>query len=285
MRTALLTIAALIAFAANSLLCRAALGVGAIDAATFTAVRLGAGALVLAALVRGRRAAARGWVAPVALFAYAATFSFAYLRLTTGTGALILFGCVQLTMIGWGLRAGERPRATDWLGLALATGGLVALLLPGLAAPDPIGAALMAAAGVAWGVYSLRGKGVVDPLAATARNFLWTLPLVAVLAAVGAPWAHASARGVALAAASGALASGVGYAVWYAALRGLTSTRAAIVQLAVPLLAAAAGVGLLDEAVSPRLAGAGAAILGGIALAIVTRARRPAPAAAPSRSA
>ena len=268
--------AALLGFAANSLLCRAALGGGSIDAASFTALRLASGAAVLALLARrapDRRAGS--WASAAALAGYAAAFSFAYLRLTAATGALILFAAVQATMLGWGIWRGERPRALEWLGFAIAAGGLVALTLPGLAAPDPLGGALMAAAGLSWGIYSLRGRGARDPLAVTADNFARTLPLAAVLALGALTLAgHATIRGAALAVASGALASGVGYSLWYAALPQLAATRAAIVQLSVPAVTAGAAVALLGEAMTPRFAVAATAILGGVALAVLARGRK-----------
>lgn len=276
-RTVLLTASALAAFAANSILCRLALGPHLADAAGFTAVRLVSGTLALSLilfLAGGRRPILRrDWLSPLALFAYAAPFSFAYLRLPAGTGALLLFGSVQVTMIAWGMRRGERPHPAEWVGLALAVGGLIALNAPGATAPDPWGALLMIAAGAAWGAYSLLGRGGTDPLAVTAGNFARTVPLVLVLALVSLPHLHATRDGLLLAAASGALASGVGYAVWYAALRGLRATRAAVVQLLVPVLAAMGGVLILDEAITVRLVAAGAVVLGGIALA-VTRSGR-----------
>jgi drug/metabolite transporter (DMT)-like permease len=277
----LLTGAALAGFAANSLLCRLALGSGSIDAATFTAVRLcsGAVALVLLAAAARRGSAWRtlgSWVSAVALFAYAIAFSLAYLRLSAGTGALLLFGAVQVTMIGAGLRRGERPPKLEWLGLVVAFGGLVVLTFPGQSAPDPIGAALMLAAGVAWGVYSLRGRGTVDPLSATAGHFVRTLPLAAAavaLMSVGQE-PHASSRGLLLAVASGSLASGIGYSLWYAALPSLTATSAAVLQLAVPVLAAVGGVLLLGETMTLRAWLSGAAILAGILIAILAAKRR-----------
>jgi drug/metabolite transporter (DMT)-like permease len=276
--TAALCGAALVGFAANSLLCRAALGDRSIDAASFTAIRLASGALVLAILARGRARGAGSWPSAAALFLYAAAFSFSYLRLTTATGALILFAAVQATMITGGIRRGERPRAPEWLGFALAAGGLVVLALPGLAAPDPLGAALMAAAGLGWGIYSLRGRGAARPLAATADNFLRTLAFAAPLAIAIALDGHASARGAALAAASGAIASGIGYSLWYAALPHLAATRAALLQLSVPVLAAAGAALVLGEPITARLAAAAAAIVGGIALAVLAKQhRRPAP--------
>lgn len=278
-RTAALTAAALVGFAANSVLCRLALRGAEIDAASYTALRLVSGAVVLAALAWPRSSASRTmprgrWGSALALFVYAAPFSFAYVRIHTGVGALVLFGCVQTTMLAWAIARGERPRPIVWLGLAIAAGGLVVIARPGGGAPDAVGAAMMASAGVAWGVYSLRGKGAGDPLAATAGNFVRTVPMAAVLVAVVAladgstDASHVSGRGALLATASGAIASGLGYTFWYAALRGLTATRAAVLQLLVPLLAAAAGVALLGEAISTRLVVAAAAITGGVALAI-----------------
>lgn len=274
-RTALLTALALLAFAGNSILCRMALGSHAISPAGFTAVRLGTGAAALWLLVALRSGGvpkhAGQWTSAAALFAYAAAFSFAYVSLGAGTGALILFGAVQLTMILAGLRAGERPAAAEWIGLGLAVSGLVVLAFPGLTSPAPAGAALMAAAGVAWGVYSLRGRGSAEALRNTAGNFLLTVPMAALLLAVAGGTAGWTARGALLAAISGALASGVGYAIWYTALPSLTATRAALVQLLVPVIAAAGGVALLGEAVPLRLPIAAALVLGGVALAVTSR--------------
>lgn len=276
-RTAALTTLALLAFAGNSILCRMALGSQAIPPAGFTAVRLGAGAAALWLLVALRTGGvpkhAGQWTSAAALFAYAAAFSFAYVSLGTGTGALILFGAVQLTMILAGLRAGERPVAAEWIGLGLAVSGLVVLVFPGLTAPAPAGAALMAAAGIAWGVYSLRGRGSAEALRNTAGNFLLTVPMAALLLAVAGGTGGWTVRGALLAATSGALASGVGYAIWYTALPSLTATRAALVQLLVPVIAAAGGVALLGEAVPLRLPVAAALVLGGVALAVTSRSR------------
>lgn len=273
-RTALLTVVALVAFAANSILCRLAFERTPIDAASFTAVRLLAGALALWLIVGLRRGArpTGGNRAAAALFVYAAAFSFAYVSLSTGTGALLLFGAVQLTMVLAGLRGGERLRGWQLAGLALALAGLAYLLAPGVSAPPPGAALLMLAAGVAWGVYSLHGRGVGDPLGATAGNFLRAAPLGIALAVVALPWLRIDAAGIVYAVASGALASGAGYAVWYAALRGLAASQAATVQLSVPVIAAVGGAVLLGEPLTPRLLLASLAILGGIAL--VLRGRR-----------
>ncbi|MDQ3299622.1 MAG: EamA family transporter [Myxococcota bacterium] len=271
-----LCVAALAGFAANSLLCRAALGAGSIDAASFTAIRSASGALVLLALAHREPVRRAGsWGSALALFAYAAAFSFAYLRLTTATGALILFATVQATMIGWGVARGERPRPFAWLGFAIAAGGLVVLTLPGLAAPDPIGGGLMAIAGASWAIYSLRGRAAVHPLAVTADNFARAVPMAAVLL-VAIPFAggHANVHGIVLAIGSGAIASGIGYSLWYAALPSLAATRAAIVQLAVPVVAAACGGLVLGEPITMRLAAATIAIIGGIAIVLVTKQHR-----------
>jgi drug/metabolite transporter (DMT)-like permease len=252
-----------------------------VDAATFTSIRVISGAVAL--LILGRIAAAPrnetsptgvgSWGSAAALFAYAAAFSFAYLRIGAGLGALLLFGAVQATMLVWALRGGERLRWPEWAGLVAAVAGLVALVRPGLSAPDPAGAALMILAGVAWGAYSLRGRGTSRPLAATASNFARALPLALALSLACLGSARISPRGALLAVASGALSSGVGYSLWYAALRDLTATQAAILQLSVPVLAAVGGVALLGETLTPRLAACGAIILGGVALAVVGRRR------------
>lgn len=273
-RLILLTLIAMIAFAANSILCRLALEHTGIDAASFTSIRLVSGALALWLIVvrRGATGSAGGsWPSALALFTYAAAFSFAYVSLPTGVGALLLFGAVQSTMILAGLHAGERLGNRQIAGLALALAGLVYLMLPGLSAPPLGGSVLMLAAGVAWGVYSLRGRATVDPLGATADNFLRAAPLGIGLAVATLPWMQVDAPGVGYAVLSGAMASGAGYAVWYAALRGLAATHAATVQLSVPVIVAAGGTVLLDEPVTLRLALASAAILGGIALVVLSR--------------
>ena len=270
-RTAVLTALAMLAFAGNSLLCRVALKNTSLDAASFTSIRLVSGALVLCLIVRLRRAGPAiggNWPSAAALFAYAAGFSFAYVRLSAATGALLLFGAVQATMIGHGMWAGERLRGLQLAGLVLTLGGLVGLLLPGLAAPPLPSALLMLGAGVAWGVYSLRGKGAGDPLAVTAGNFLRAAPMAVVLSLLLYPATSVDAAGLLYAVASGALASGIGYAIWYTALPGLRSTSAATVQLSVPVLAALGGIVFLGESASLRLLLASVAVLGGIALVI-----------------
>ncbi|MGE5625031.1 MAG: DMT family transporter [Bacillota bacterium] len=260
------------AFAANSLLCRLALRGGHIDPASATSVRLVAGALVLWLLtgLRGGGAVRSGtWISAAALFVYAAAFSFAYVSLGVGVGALLLFGAVQATMLAAGYRSGERPGFAQGAGLVLSLAGLVYLVRPGLAAPPLWPAALMLAAGVAWGFYSLRGRAAADPVRATAGNFLLAAPLALLFNLPFLPRLHADAAGVGYALASGVLASGLGYVIWYAALKGLTATRAAIVQLSVPVIAAFGGVLLLDESVTTRLVIASCTILGGVALAVI----------------
>ena len=273
-----LTSLAMLAFAGNSLLCRLALKHTSIDAASFTAIRLVSGAVMLLLIVKLRHKTAVGrgnWLSAFALFAYAAGFSFAYLSLPAATGALLLFGAVQATMISHGLWAGERLRSLQLLGLLLAFGGMVGLLLPGLAAPPLLGSVLMLGAGVAWGVYSLRGKGAGDPTGVTAGNFLRAASMAVVLSLVllSQPEMRASmdTAGFYYALASGALTSGIGYAIWYTALPALKATQAATVQLSVPVIAALGGIVFLGESLTLRLMLASIAILGGIALVILER--------------
>lgn len=268
----------MLAFAANSLLCRLALGLELIDAATFTSVRMISGAVTLALilLLRGQ-AIERGkadWRTVITLFSYMAFFSFAYLSLSAGTGALILFGAVQLTMFIFALRAGEHFPLLSWAGLAIAILGLIYLVSPGVTAPDPWGAVLMAVAGVSWGFYSLLGRGAADPLQATARNFAYSVPLVLAVSLFFQGDFSISANGLLLAVASGALASGCGYVIWYAALPGLTATRAATVQLSVPAIAAFGGVVLLSEEATLRLLLASAATLGGLAIVLAGKTKK-----------
>ncbi len=270
-RTLLLTALAMLAFAGNSLLCRAALRDSQIDPASFTALRLFAGALVLWLLLYTRKRAATvpgNWAGAFSLFIYAAAFSYAYLHLDAGAGALLLFGAVQLSMITCGLLRGERLHRLQVVGLVLAAAGLVALLLPGTSTPSLSASCLMVLAGIAWGAYSLLGKGTPDPLAATAGNFIRTLPIVAVLCLVALGSLEWDSAGVVYALLSGGLTSGIGYAIWYAAMPGLAAIQAASVQLSVPLLTALAGSVLLGESLTGRLMLAGVAILGGIALVL-----------------
>jgi drug/metabolite transporter (DMT)-like permease len=265
---------AMLAFAGNSLLCRAALKHTSIDPTTFTSVRIISGAAVLWMLVRLRGGAARPagtWLSALALFAYAIAFSFAYVSLTAATGALLLFGAVQATMIGYGLFAGERLSPLQVVGLTCACGGLVYLLLPGLAAPPLAGAVLMLTAGVSWGVYSLRGKAAGDPTRVTAGNFVLAVPFALVLSALAIARSSFDAAGLGYAIASGALTSGLGYAIWYTAVRDLASTSAATVQLSVPVFTALGGVAFLGEAITLRLMIASLAILGGVSLVIVRK--------------
>lgn len=272
-RILLLTLLAMLGFAGNSLLCRVALKSGALDAATFTSVRLLSGALVLWLLVRaGRRRTGGDWPSALALFAYAAAFSFAYVRLDTASGALLLFGAVQIGMLVAGWRRGERLGRWQVTGLALVLGGLLVLLLPGASAPDPLAALLMLGSGLAWALYSLRGQGTGDPLAATAGNFLRATPLALLLSLGLLGDLRWDATGLFYAVLSGALASGVCYAIWYGALRGLSATQAGTVQLSVPILAALGGGLLLAEPFTARLALVSVAVLGGVALVLRPRA-------------
>jgi drug/metabolite transporter (DMT)-like permease len=275
-RGVVLTILAMLCFAANSVLCRLALGPHLIDPASFTTVRVVSAAAVLTIIVglSGRPLAnltVPNWKSIGALFAYLVFFSFAYTRLTTGTGALILFGAVQLTMFGVALYQGERFPMLSWLGLIIAFAGLVYLVLPGLAAPDPLGAVDMAIAGIAWGIFSLLARGIEFPAEANASNFLYCVPLVALVSVGTSGSFDVTPAGLGLAAASGIVASGIGYTIWYAALRYLSGTKAATVQLSVPAIAAFGGVLLLSEPVTARLVVASCALLGGVAIVISRR--------------
>ena len=278
MRTVSFTILALVAFAANSVLGRVALRDGAIDAASFSTIRLIGGAATLMFVStwtpKGAVRATGSWTSAIMLFLYAVPFSFAYTQLSTGTGALILFGCVQVTMMSAALWAGERPHVLQWIGMGLALAGLVYLMLPGLEAPPLAGAGLMALAGCAWGCYSLLGRGSRNPLTQTTGNFVRSVPLVLIVSLIAFPQLHVERAGALFAAASGTFASGLGYTVWYVALRGLTATRASVVQLAVPVLASTAGVIFLAESISARLLISSGLVLGGIALALAGRIRQ-----------
>lgn len=278
-RTALLTTLAMLAFAANSLFCRLALATTTIDPATFTSIRIASGAAALWVLTRGHGrslSTVGSWGSALALIAYALAFSYAYIALSAATGALLLFGAVQATMIGYGRYRGERFHGWQLAGFIVAIGGLLGLLLPGVTAPPLLGALLMLSAGIAWGIYSLRGKGSSDPALTTASNFVRAVPVAIVAGAIALPWFDVDLRGFMYALASGALTSGIGYVIWYAALPLLSATTAATVQLSVPVLAAFGGVVFLGEQPSARLVLASIAILGGVAIVIVegTRGRR-----------
>lgn len=270
-RIFLLTALAMLAFAGNSLLCRLALGGTSIDAASFTGTRLISGALMLYLITRirnGRHIVQGNWLSALALFAYAAGFSYAYISLPAATGALLLFSAVQITMIAYGIRTGEHLLMQQWLGLLLAFIGLIALLLPGLSAPPLLGTVYMVGAGIAWGIYSLRGKTAGDPLKINAGNFLRAVPFALALSLSMAGQASIDSQGMLLAICSGALTSGIGYAIWYAVLPDLKAASAAAVQLSVPIIAAIGGALFLAEAISLRLIFSAVAILGGIALVI-----------------
>jgi drug/metabolite transporter (DMT)-like permease len=278
-RTIGLTIVAMLAFAANSVLCRIALAHGSIDPASFTSVRVGSGVVTLWLILAftGRASVMHGsWRAAFALFVYAAAFSLAYITLSAGAGALLLFGAVQATMVTTGLVRGERLTASQWFGFVVALVGLAALLTPGAAAPPIRGALLMLTAGIAWGAYSLLGRGAVDPLAATAGNFLRALPMAVILLGLAAMFGtKLDQSGLVYAIMSGAVASGLGYTIWYAALPGLSPAQGASVQLSVPVITALIGTITLGEAITVRLTLSSVAILGGIALVMASRKRLP----------
>ncbi|MFL6515620.1 MAG: DMT family transporter [Chthoniobacterales bacterium] len=273
-RTLGLTAIAMIAFAANSLLCRAALRRLTIDAASFSSIRIVSGAVALCLIlsIRNRHSSLTGsWLSAAALFAYVALFSFAYNTLPAATGALLLFAAVQATMIVWGFCAGERLSSRQWLGFLIASAGLVLLLLPGLSAPSIAGSLLMLSAGFAWGIYSVRGRTSGDATSATAGNFVRAVPVTLLLSVAFLRQAHVDLTGAGYAILSGAITSGLGYIIWYAALPGLTSTTAATVQLSAPVLAAIGGILLLSEPITIRFFISAVAVLGGIALVILEK--------------
>jgi drug/metabolite transporter (DMT)-like permease len=280
-RTFILTLLAMIAFASNSLLCRAALKQTTIDAASFTFVRIFSGAVALWFIMNVRRTigvncdtkVGGNWTSALALFVYAAAFSFAYTDVAAGTGALLLFGAVQATMIFWGLHKGEHVRAIQIVGSVVAVTGLVVLLFPGLSAPPLFGSILMLGAGAAWGIYSLRGKGEKNPAIVTTWNFVRAVPFAAALSIIFIPWLHLDLAGVSYAIISGAITSGFGYVIWYHALSGLKTASAATVQLSVPVLTATGGILLLGEPLTLRYLVASVAILGGIAVVVVEKTR------------
>jgi drug/metabolite transporter (DMT)-like permease len=274
-RLVLLTAMTMAAFAGNSLLCRVALAHTSIDAATFTTVRLASGAAMLWLLTQWRPSTGGngGWLSALALFAYAACFSFAYTSLPAGTGALLLFGAVQATMVTHDLRAGKPLRALQAAGMALAAAGLVGLVLPGISAPPLVGSLLMIASGIAWGLYSLQGRGSGDPTRVTAGNFLRAVPFSLVLSLAAADALALDPAGIACALASGAITSAIGYVLWYSVLPSLSGTSAATVQLSVPVIAAFGGIAFLGEALTLRLMASSVAILGGIAMVIQGKGR------------
>jgi len=280
MRIIILTGTAMLAFAANSVLARLALSDGAIDAASYTGIRLLAGAMLLYLLMfwgpgtSGARRMGGSWAGAAALLGYAIAFSVAYLMLGAGLGALILFASVQMSMLGWAIIKGDRPGAIEWTGIGLAVASLVYLVSPGLTAPHPSGTVLMALAGASWAVYSLIGRGSRSPLADTTGNFVRCAPIAAGLVGFGFWTAPVAPTGVAYAIASGAIASGLGYAVWYMALPALSRVQASTVQLTVPAIAAAGGVLIIGETITLRLALASIGILGGVALALLAAERR-----------
>lgn len=277
MTVVILTAFTLVAFATNSLLCRLALDAHHIDPVSFTTLRLVSGALALIPISRMTaksntpQQTKGSWGSGFALFAYAVAFSLAYVSLSAGMGALILFGSVQVTMIGAALKSGEKPGIAQWLGCATAIGGLVYLVFPGISAPNPSGALLMFVSGIAWGVYSIRGKGLSTPVAMTAGNFVRSVPMTFLASTVAFSSVHLESFGILLALISGSVTSGLGYILWYRVLRSLTTTQASVVQLTVPVLAAFGGVMFLSEQVTGRLVAASALILGGVALAVIQR--------------
>ncbi len=275
-KTVTFTSVALLAFAGNSVLCRLALGDAVIDAASFTAIRLLSGIVVLMALLlvtkNDKKPVSKGsWFAAILLFVYAITFSFAYISLDTGTGALILFGSVQLTMIITSLALGHKLHYSEWLGVLIAFLGFFYLVKPSLSTPSFTGFVLMVMSGIAWGGYTLKGRGSINPISDTRYNFLRTLPFVFLLIILSLQDIHLSSSGVILAILSGAIASGIGYAIWYIALRGLTVIQASVVQLLVPIIAALGGILLVNEMITLRLALSTLMVLGGILIVIIGR--------------
>jgi drug/metabolite transporter (DMT)-like permease len=321
-RIFILTLAAMIAFASNSLLCRLALKQTGIDPASFTLIRIFSGAVALWLIMQMRerftvertaspsvdereasekfpspppspngrggpfsprekarmrvssRKVAGNWLSAFALFAYAGAFSFAYVDLSAGTGALLLFGAVQATMILWGLHKGERFDAIQVMGFVIAMIGLVVLIFPGLTAPALFESILMVGAGVAWGIYSLRGQTGRNPIGSTAGNFLRAVPFAVAVSIIFFSRARLDHTGIFYAIVSGAVTSGLGYVMWYSALSGLKATSAATVQLSVPVLAAAGGILLLGEPITLRYVLASLAVLGGIFLVVIEKRQR-----------
>lgn len=276
MKTVSCTLFALIAFAGNSVLCRMALGDSTIDPPSFTVVRLLSGIVMLMIVLkftaRTKRSFANGsWISAFMLFLYAIAFSFAYISLDTGTGALVLFGAVQMTMVFISFMRGNRMHISEWVGILIAVTGFVYLVLPSVTTPTFLGFVLMSAAGIAWGIYTLNGRTSMDPLRDTAFNFARTIPFIIALALLAIPSIHLSAEGVMLAVFAGGIASGIGYTIWYVALGGLSATEAAVVQLLVPVIAAVGGLVFLSEAMTVRLVLAAVMILGGILTVVLGR--------------
>jgi len=274
LKTSLLTGLALIAFAANSVLCRLALGNGSIDASSFTVIRLLSGALALFIIlsIKGKSKGVQSkgsWAASFTLFLYAITFSYAYLSVDTGTGALLLFGSVQITMILLSLITGARLHISEWSGLIIAFTGFVYLVLPSVTTPSINGFILMTVSGISWGIYTLKGRSSKNPLMDTTYNFLRTIPFAALLAFFMMPNITYSSEGIVLAVLSGAITSGVGYTIWYIALGGLSSTQAAVIQLSVPVIAAIGGVLFVSETITYRLIISAVIVLGGILIVIL----------------
>lgn len=268
----MLAVFAMTAFAANSLLCRLALKQAQIDAASFTSIRILSGAITLCGILYlQRKPSLRGgsWIAATALFAYASFFSFAYVILPAGAGALLLFGAVQTTMILYGIRSGENLTTRKAWGITLAVLGLLAFVAPGVSAPPLLGSILMLLAGGAWGIYSLLGKNAGDPLLATTGNFYRAIPFTVFLSLLLMSRMRMSGTGIALAILSGAIASGLGYVIWYKVVRELKTTSAAIVQLSVPIIAALGGIVILGEMFTLHLLLSSIAILGGIATVVL----------------
>ncbi len=275
--TIFLTALSLIAFAANSLLCRLALGDGSIDPASFTTLRLVSGMLVLLPVSKmmhehhSANQKRNAWKSGLALFAYAGAFSLGYVTITASMGTLILVGAVQVTMLGWALIRGEKLNPLRWVGSIVSMGGLVYLVLPGVSAPDPAGAILMLISGTAWGVYSIRGRGAPAPISMTAGNFLWAAPIALLLSLLFRSSAHLETNGILVAICSGSITSALGYIIWYRALRHLSTSAASIVQLLIPILTAFGGILFLNETISMRLILASSLILGGVAMGFFHR--------------
>lgn len=270
-KTIICTCFSLFAFAGNSVLCRLALGEAQLDPASFTIIRLLSGIVMLMLIssifqIKNSSKSKGSWFSALMLYVYAVTFSYAYISLDTGTGALILFGSVQLTMVLISLISGNRLRLIEWLGLITAFAGFVYLVIPSISTPSFQGFILMAISGIAWGIYTLMGKTSQQPLKDTAFNFLRTLPFVLALIIIQLNHTNLSQQGIILALISGAITSGIGYSIWYIAVGGLSTIQAGVVQLLVPIIAAIGGVVFAQELISVRLIFSSILVLGGIML-------------------